>query len=154
LNWFKEIRTDILAKHTEDHFDDFDQEGLISKHLSKEGPALAVGDVNNDGAEDVFVGGARGQAGAVYLHKGGGKLQYMYSECFIEDAGFEDTAATFFDVDGDGDLDLVVGSGGNIAAERNVYQPRLYLNNGKGEFSRSAHNLPVTKTNISVLAVK
>ncbi|MBX2969257.1 MAG: VCBS repeat-containing protein [Cyclobacteriaceae bacterium] len=149
---FREVSVDILAKHTEDHFDDFDQEGLISKHLSKEGPALAVSDVNSDGTEDVFVGGAKGQAGAVYLHTGNGKLQYIYSECFLDDAEFEDTAAVFFDVDGDGDLDLVVGSGGNITADKNSYQPRLYLNNGKGEFSRSKHNLPVTKTNISVLA--
>ncbi|MBX2962917.1 MAG: VCBS repeat-containing protein [Cyclobacteriaceae bacterium] len=149
---FKELRVDILAKHIEDHFDDFDQEGLISKHLSKEGPALAVGDVNKNGNDDVFVGGAKGQAGAVYLHTGNGKLQYIYSECFLTDAGFEDTAAVFFDVDDDGDLDLVVGSGGNITADKNLYQPRLYLNNGKGEFSRSKHNLPVTKTNISVLA--
>ncbi len=149
---FTEINADFLASHVEDHFDDFDQEGLISKHLSKEGPSLAIGDINKDGAEDVFIGGARGQAGAIYLHTGNGNLQFSNNECFMTDAGFEDTAATFCDVDGDGDLDLIVGSGGNIGSDKNLYYTRLYLNNGKGQFVRSEHNLPSVKANVSVIA--
>ncbi len=147
-----EIDKNILGSHQEDAFDDFDNEGLIIKYLSKEGPALAVGDINMDGNEDIFIGGAKGQPGMIYLHKGDGKLKLSPSNCFIEDANFEDTAACFFDVDGDGDLDLVVGTGGNIAIEKETYINRLYLNDGVGRFTKSQNELPSTQSNISVIA--
>jgi hypothetical protein len=141
-----------LERHQEDLFNDFDQERLVSRHLSKEGPALAVGDINGDGNEDIFLGGAKDQSGSIYLHGGNGKLMMLANDCFQEDAGFEDTAASFFDADGDGDLDLAVGTGGNIASEKESYITRLYLNNGKGKFSRSPNNLPFTRSNTSVIA--
>src|SRR5690606_14447479 len=72
--------------------------------------------------------------------------------CFQHDANFEDTAAVFFDADGDGDLDLAVGSGGNSIEDKNSYITRLYLNNGYGQFTRSAQELPSRRTNISALA--
>lgn len=140
-----------LEKHQEDLFDDFNQERLVVKQLSKEGPALAVGDINQDGNEDFFVGGAKGQAGQIYLHEGGGVLKLFPSPCFKDDADFEDTAAAFFDADGDGDLDLAVGTGGNIVTDKGSYITRLYLNNGKGGFVRSKENLPFTKSNVSVI---
>ena len=141
-----------LKDHKEDGFDDFDQEGLIMSQLSKEGPALAVGDINGDGSEDIFIGGGKDQPGQIYLLQEGGKLQFKASNCFNTDAGFEDTAAAFFDADGDGDLDLAVGTGGNLIRDKELYQTRLYLNNGKGEFSVSTAKLPFLKTNISVIA--
>jgi enediyne biosynthesis protein E4 len=149
---FSELNRDVLGSHQEDLFDDFDQEGLLVKYLSKEGPALAVGDINKDGNEDIFIGGAKGQSGKVYLHAGNGKLNLLSSKCFDDDAAFEDTAASFFDADGDGDLDLVVGTGGNISADKESYINRLYLNNGRGEFTRSKNDLPFTKNNTSVIA--
>lgn len=149
---FTEVETNLLDNHQEDSYDDFDQEGLIIKQLSNEGPALAVGDIDNDGNEDIFVGGAKGQSGKIYLHKANGKLNELPNNCFNVDAGFEDTAASFFDADGDGDLDLAVGTGGNIVSEKGAYLTRLYLNNGKGEFIRSNEKLPFTETNISVIA--
>jgi len=148
---FNEIE-DKLETHQEDPFDDFDQEGLVVSQLSREGPALAVGDVDNDGNEDIFVGGAKGQPGKIYLHRAGGKLDLKPSQCFNVDAIYEDTAAALFDADGDGDLDLAVGTGGNIAMDKESYQTRLYLNNGKGGFSASQTKLPHTKSNISVVA--
>jgi enediyne biosynthesis protein E4 len=149
---FTEVKSDKLQPHKEDLFDDFDQEGLVVKQLSKEGPALAIGDVNGDGNEDIFVGGAKDQAGAIYLHMGQGKLVPSNNRCFLDDQGLEDTAAAFFDADGDGDKDLVVGTGGNIAANKESYESRLYINDGKGIFSRSKVQLPSLKVNISVLA--
>lgn len=149
---FVEEKNSVLDNHVEDPFDDFDQEGLIIKHLSDEGPALAVGDINGDGDDDIFVGGAKGQPGKIYRHEGNGMLRVLASKCFEEDAGFEDTAAAFVDADGDGDLDLVVGSGGNVVSDKATYGTRLYLNNGKGGFTRSKDNLPSAKTNISVIA--
>jgi enediyne biosynthesis protein E4 len=149
---FSEVKGNSLESHQDDVFDDFDQERLVTKQLSREGPALAVGDVNNDGNEDVFVGGGKGEAGKIYLHKGNGKLVLMLNESFTVDAGFEDTAGAFFDADGDGDLDLAVGCGGNIASEKATYVTRLYMNNGSGKFARSKAVLPSAKTNISALA--
>lgn len=152
LPLFTELTKNELEGHKEDLFDDFDQEGLLVKYLSKEGPALAIGDINKDGNDDVFVGGAKGQVGQIYLHAGNGKLDLLSSSCFKDDASFEDTAASFFDADGDGDLDLVVGTGGNIGLDKESYITRLYINNGKGGFMRSKNNLPSTRSNISVIA--
>ena len=149
---FTEVKATGVATHTEDYFDDFDQEPLTTRQLSREGPALAVADINNDGNEDVFVGGAKGHPGRVYLHRGNAKLDSAVSECFALDAEHDDTAAAFFDADGDGDQDLVVGSGGNIASDKANYITRLYINDGSGRFTRSPENLPTAQTNVSVIA--
>jgi len=126
---FSEIKTNLLA-HKEDQYVDFDFEGLISKMQSREGPAIAVGDVNNDGSEDVFIGGAYNQKGQLYLQKGEGQL--IPSDFTTEDA-FEDTCALFIDVDNDNDLDLIVGSGGNFKKARTGV--RVYINYEEGSFS-------------------
>lgn len=150
--WFRPVKAEHLQAHYEDLFDDFDQEGLVIKQLSKEGPALAVADVDGDGNEDVFVGGAKNQPAQLYRHTGNGALFEWKNDCFVDDIGFEDTAAAFFDADGDGDLDLVVGSGGNDREKRWSYITRLYLNDGKGNFVRSKNNVPSARTNVSVIA--
>ncbi|SFZ92761.1 Repeat domain-containing protein [Flaviramulus basaltis] len=146
-----ELSNDKFTAHKENTYSDFDHEGLIPKMLSQEGPALAVGDVNNDGNEDFFIGGAKNQQGVLYINMGKGNVKPSQQKVFIDDANLEDTAATFFDADNDGDLDLMVGSGGNEVGEENNYKPRLYLNNGKGDFSLSANYLPKTNKNISVI---
>ena len=148
----KEIQNNQLITHKENVYNDFDYEGLIYKQLSQEGPALAVGDVDGDGNEDVFVGGAKNQAGIVYKHNGKGILSAIPQRSLEKDAGYEDTAATFFDADGDSDLDLIVGSGGNQVGEEKSYRARLYLNNGNGTFVKSAEKLPSTFSNISTIA--
>lgn len=141
-----------LESHTENRYSDFDYEGLITEMLSQEGPALAVGDVNNDGNEDVFISGGKNQQGMLYLHQSNGKLKKVKNTIFLDDASFEDTAAAFFDADGDGDIDLMLGSGGNEATRNESYKPRLYLNNGNGNFTKAAQELPFTNNNISVIA--
>ncbi len=150
--FISELETSNLMAHQEDHYNDFDYEGLIYKKLSQEGPSLAVGDVNGDGNEDFFIGGAHNQAGVVYLHQGQGKAVPKNSPVFEKDKIYEDVAAAFFDADGDGDLDLMVGSGGNrVGVERN-YKPRLYINDGTGNFSKSERDLPSTFKNIATIA--
>ncbi|MBO0590729.1 VCBS repeat-containing protein [Cellulophaga sp. E16_2] len=146
------INEDNLIAHKENTYQDFDYEGLISKAISQEGPALAVGDINNDGNEDVFIGGSKNQSGIIYIHKGSGKLTASKQPALIADANAEDTAAALFDVDQDGDLDLMVGSGGNEVDSENTYTTRLYLNDGEGTFRKSKENLPSAFKNISVIA--
>ncbi|MFV8440968.1 VCBS repeat-containing protein [Flavobacterium sp. LB2P44] len=149
--FFTESKSQFIT-HKENDFVDFDHEGLISKMLSQEGPALAVGDLNGDGNEDVFVGGAKGQAGKIYLNNGNGKYAVTIQKDLEADATFEDTAASFFDADNDGDMDLLVGSGGNEKANQANYKNRLYLNNGKGVFIKTKTNIPTTNNNVSVIA--
>ena len=149
--FFTESKTTFIA-HKENNYVDFDHEGLISKMLSQEGPSLAVADINGDGNEDVFIGGAKGQAGKIYVNKGNGNYSITDQKDLDADANFEDTAASFFDADSDGDMDLLVGSGGNEKTDQANYKNRLYLNKGKGVFVKSITNMPTTNNNVSVIA--
>lgn len=142
-----------IASHIEDKHIDFDYEGLISKMLSQEGPTVAIADVNNDGNEDVFIGGSKGEPAKIYLHTGNGVLKPAYvQDVFRADRLFEDTASAFLDIEGDGDMDVVVGSGGNIPGDAKNYTNRIYINDGKGNFSKSPNTLKSLNTNVSVIA--
>jgi len=148
---FSEKPSSFLA-HKENDYIDFDYEGLISKMLSQEGPSVAVADINGDGSEDVFIGGAKGMTGNIYLNKDNDAFVLTKQIDLIADANYEDTAASFFDVDNDGDQDLMVGSGGNEKTDQANYKNRLYLNNGKGVFAKSKATIPTTNNNVSVIA--
>jgi hypothetical protein len=146
-----EVLKTNLQKHQENSYSDFDYEGLINKMLSQEGPALAIGDINNDGNEDFYIGGAKNQPGLLYLNLGNGKTALSIQKSFDKDAMFEDTTAAFFDANGDGNLDLMIGSGGNEIGQENNYKVRLYINNGKGRFDSAEKKLPSLRKNISVI---
>ena len=150
--YLKEIRNRGFLAHEENVYNDFDYEGLIYKKVSQEGPALAVGDINGDGNEDAFIGGAKGSPGFIYMHKGNGIFSTNQQRVFKTDSSYEDVAAEFFDADNDGDLDLIVASGGNEVGSQNSYRSRLYINNGKGDFSNSEQILPSTFKNMSVIS--
>jgi enediyne biosynthesis protein E4 len=141
-------------KHTENFFIDFKREKLIYRKYSKEGPALAVADVNNDGLEDFYIGGASGQPGMLYLQNSKGTFSPVSLPSFIQDAEYEDTDASFFDANGDGFLDLYVVSGGNEHdANSEFYRDRLYLNDGKGNFKICNSCLPDIRQSGSVIAI-
>ena len=148
----EEVDNSNTVAHVENTYSDFDYEGLIHQLLSQEGPSLAVGDVNGDGNEDVFVGGAKGQVATMYVHSGNGNLSPKNQNAFESAIDLEDTAAAFLDADGDGDLDLLVGSGGNEVGDQKNFKNRLYLNDGTGRFSESDTEVPSNDYNVSVIA--
>lgn len=123
-------------RHKEDAYVDINRERLIPHNLSAEGPALAVGDVNGDGLEDLFVGGAKGQAAMLFTQQNDGTFMPLYVPLFIKDRFTEDVDAALFDADGDGDLDLYIVRGGNeVPVEDPLLADRLLINNGKGGFN-------------------
>ena len=147
-----QIENNTLLTHKENNYMDFDNEGLISRSLAEEGPGLTVGDVNGDGNDDIFIGGGKDQSGALYLHYGNGSLSKPIVKYFDMEASLEDTAASFFDSDNDGDLDLMVGTGGNELGMQGTYGIRLYINDGKGNFTLNTDKLPTTNKNVAVIA--
>jgi hypothetical protein len=130
--------------HQEDAFVDFDREPLIPKLVSTEGPDLAVADVNGDGLDDIFIGGAKNQPGALLIQQPNGRFVRSNPGQFEQDSVSEDVGAVFFDANGDGRPDLYVVSGGNeFSAMAPALQDRLYLNDGHGRFHKAAGALPL-----------
>ena len=143
---FKTVQNDIFPKHKhkENTHDDFMEQVLLPHKMSAFGPALATGDLNNDGLDDFFVGGAYGHTGNLYFQTKEG-FKEAKTEFLKEDILSEDTGALIFDADADGDNDLYVVSGGYEFAEKSkLCQDRLYLNNGSGTFLKAL--LPEMKT--------
>ena len=133
----------INFRHRENAYIDFKNEYLIPYELSRQGPKMAKADVNKDGLEDVFIGGAKEQSGALYMQQPDGKCKLAASQPWQADAIAEDLGSVFFDADNDGDEDLYVTSGGNEWFMPGAWlQDRLYINDGKGNFTKAAGVLP------------
>ena len=138
-------------KHVENEYQDFYAERGIPRLLSKEGPKVAVGDLNGDGLADLYIGGARGTIGQVYMQTTDGSFIKKVEPAFQPFSSFEDVAVLFFDYDHDGTLDLLVCPGGNITPVNTFeLQFRLFKNDGKGNFTLVNGAFPHNEMNISV----
>ena len=134
----------INYQQIENDFDDFKIQLLLPQKQSEKSASLAVGDVNNDGLEDFFVGNSKNEKAALYIQTKDGKFKETNTRLFSSEKEYEDTDAKFIDIDGDNDLDLYVTSGGYEVEENNkLLQDRLYLNNGKGSFKKSFLEVPL-----------
>jgi hypothetical protein len=139
--------------HVESRFNDYDRDVLLKQKYSTQGPALAVGDVNGDGLEDIYLGGAAGQIKKLFIQKAGGKFIDSPQADFSLDQTTENTDAIFFDADKDGDLDLFVVTGSNEFAENAPeLHDLLYLNDGKGNLKRDARFPMIYENGSSVSA--
>jgi enediyne biosynthesis protein E4 len=138
--------TDVIGlpwTHRENPFADFDRERLMPRMVSTEGPPVAVADVNGDNLDDLYLGGAKDQTGALFVQRPDGRFSPSNPDVFDADSVSEDVGAVFFDADGDRHPDLYVVSGGNEFGElAPALQDRLYLNDGTGRFRKATTSLP------------
>ncbi|GAB2840214.1 VCBS repeat-containing protein [Ferruginibacter profundus] len=147
---FADISTQNKFKYTqmENDYIDFKREPLIPYKCSRKGPYYAAADVNGDGKQDMYIGGAAGIEGKLMLQNADGSFAEKKLPAFTADKAYEDMGAVFFDADGDKDMDLYVVSGGaEFDAGSPLYQDRLYVNDGKGNFTRAAKALPAEAFN-------
>ena len=123
--------------HKENAFHEFDREPLIPHMLSTEGPALAIGDINKDGMEDLYIGSSKWEKSALFIQQQGGKFVKAVVPALDIDSTYENVSACFLDVNNDGNTDLVIASGGNefYGTDPNLL-PRVYLNNGNLQFTK------------------
>lgn len=142
----------IHFKHTETFFYDYAFQTLLPQKYSQEGPFISTGDMNGDGREDFFIGGAFKQAGKVFLQESNGS--FRGKDLLTGTKNEEDMQSVLFDADGDKDLDLLVVSGSTeFEVNSSFYRPRLYINDGKGNFRQdSAAFSPLVRTTSKCIA--
>jgi len=142
-----------MFNHRENTYSDYDLQQLVPHMLSTQGPGLAVADVNGDGLDDFYIGGAKNQSGGLFMQTNSGKFEPKALSAFEADKMYEDVDAAFFDANNDGAPDLYVVSGGNeFSAQSNSYQDRLYLNDGNGQFVKIEGAIPPMRENGAVVA--
>ncbi|WP_169513462.1 VCBS repeat-containing protein [Flexithrix dorotheae] len=143
----KEIEN-LNYRHQENHFVDFKNQPLLPHKLSRKGPGIAVGDIDQNGLEDFFVGGAYGENAVFFLQTSNGN----FNKRELNTSAYEDLGVLFFDLDNDQDLDLYIVSGGtHLPPGDDAYQDRIYMNDGYGNFELDASRLPEIKNNGSCI---
>jgi len=144
---------DLPLRHRENVFSHFLEDPLLYRTLDAEGPVAAVADLNGDGFDDAYLGASTGARGSLMFSTASGSMRFD-SSAFNDDLVYEDGSAAFFDADGDGDLDLYVGSTGVVSARvAGALQDRLYVNDGRGQFTRDLQALPAMNYHSSAVGV-
>lgn len=137
---FTEVAEDVLQGdyfHRENEFNDFNMERLLPRKVSTEGPKIITGDLNGDQKTDFLLAGAFGDPDKLFFQNANGRFVQSKQEVFQRDSIFESTCGAFFDADNDGDLDILMGSGGNeFRRGVKAHLLRLYENDGNGNFTR------------------
>ena len=129
-------------RHVENIYNDYEVEVLVPYQQSAIGPGISIADVNNDGLEDFYVGGAKDQTGSIFYQKPDGTFKYDYS-AFVQNKNKEEMGSCLFDADGDGDNDLYVINGGNEFKDQPaMLQDKFYINDGNGNFKDESFRLP------------
>ncbi len=148
---FEILSNAISFQHKENSTIEFNRDPLLPFAIGHEGPRVSVADINNDGLDDLFIGGAKGQASALYVQGEAGSLTSLQPELFAEDAISEDVAQLFIDVNNDGFKDLIIVSGGNEFETGPAIRPRLYLNKN-GSFEKNSEQFQDIFTNASSIS--
>jgi len=155
--WYTNITEEAMDKkavHKENRYNDFNDELLLVRMLSTEGPRLIMGDVNNDKLIDFILPGAAGEEDKLFVQKADGGFQFKTTPAFINDAGFESICGALFDFDKDGDNDLMIASGGNEAGMPHFnFTIRFYNNDGKGNFNPNLNAAPRVIGNFSTMQI-
>jgi hypothetical protein len=139
------------SRHVENRYNDFDHEGLLLRMLSTEGPRIVKGDVNNDDKVDFILLGAKDDPDKLFIQSGD-YFQLKSVNAFIADKTFESTCGALLDFDGDGDQDLLVGSGGNeYQMGGQNFIVRYYQNDGQGGFTAMPNLAPPIVGNFSCI---
>ncbi len=146
-SYFQEIQA-IDFTHKKETINDFKRQSLMTNPMSFQGPCMTKGDLNGDGLEDIYVGGATNQAGVIFMQNQAGSFTPKPQSAFESDKASYDTDALFFDANGDKFLDLYVCSGGygNYQPNDKALQDRLYLNDGRGNFTKTTLPTMLTST--------
>lgn len=144
-------KSGLEYKHDENNYADYNDQSLLPYQLSKLGPAIASGDVNGDELDDIYIGGAAGQAGALFVQQDNGSFKKSdQAKVWSADKEYEDIDAVFFDANGNGRLDLYVASGGyEFTPASDGLQDRLYINSGAKGFVKDVTALPRMLTSSS-----
>lgn len=135
------LATQLGYKHTEGNYNDFASQRLLPQKYSQLGPFIATADVNKDGLMDFFAGGAFNFSGKLFIQQANGAFTARTLTDSIKMQ--EDLDCVFFDADGDGDEDLLIGVG-DIRFEEDAAwnKPLLYVNDGQGNFSINHSAIP------------
>jgi hypothetical protein len=142
-------------KHVESDFIDYRRDKMIPKKMSREGPGMAIGDINNDGTEDFYIGGAAGQSAVLFIQDQKGNFIPLKNQPWEKDDKYEDMGIAFFDLNKDGFDDIYVVSGSNeFNFSDSFLKDRIYINNGNNTFSKADENvLKIPPTSGSIVKV-